>query len=125
MTFLAAGCIVVGADLRRHDDKVDRAHYQTVQLILGGALPVCRVAIVDPMSSEVRLPAGSAGAGRRVLAGQRVTDDWIGDVDVDDAYVDRLAPRRTRARRHSAASLSCCCGEWGRSTARPGGRMPA
>ena len=60
-------------------------------------LPVYRVAIVDPKSSEVPLPAGSVGSGRR-LAGQRVTDDWIGDVRVDDAYVYRLTPRRARVR---------------------------
>lgn len=59
-------------------------------------LPVYRIAIVDPKGSEVPLPAGAAGAGR-ALAGQRVTDDWIGGVHVDDAYVYRLAPRRTRA----------------------------
>ncbi len=59
-------------------------------------LPVYRIAIVDPKSSEVPLPTGSVGAGRG-LGGQRVTDDWIGDVRVDDAYVYRLAPRRVRA----------------------------
>jgi hypothetical protein len=26
---------VVDADLRRHDDKIDRAQYQTIRLILG------------------------------------------------------------------------------------------
>jgi hypothetical protein len=31
-------CIVVDADLRRHDDMIDRAHYQTIRLILGVAL---------------------------------------------------------------------------------------
>lgn len=59
-------------------------------------LQVYRIAIVDTKSTVVPLPSGSAGAVRG-LAGQRVTDDWIGDVHVDDAYVYRVTPRRTRA----------------------------
>ena len=59
-------------------------------------LPVYRVAIVDPKSSEIPLPTGANG-GRRGLAGQRIVDGWIGGVHVDDAYVYRVAPRRVRA----------------------------
>jgi hypothetical protein len=36
-TFLAATYIVLDADLRRHDDKIDRAHYRTIRLNLGVA----------------------------------------------------------------------------------------
>ena len=59
-------------------------------------LPVYRVAIVDPKSTLVPLPSGSAGAVRG-LAGQRVTNGWVGEAHVDDACVYRVAPRRVRA----------------------------
>src|ERR1700733_3373404 len=59
-------------------------------------LPVYRVAIVDPKSSEIPLPTGANG-GRRGLAGQRIVDGWIGGVHVADADVYRVAPRRVRA----------------------------
>src|SRR5580658_7059438 len=56
-TCLAAACIVVDADLRRHDDKIGRAHYQTIRLILGVAL-------------VVNLPAlRSRAVARRLCAG--------------------------------------------------------
>ena len=73
-----------------------RASKQLARMGNPDYLPVYRIAIVDPKSSDIPLPTGSAGTVRG-LAGQRVTDDWIGGVHVDDAYVYRVAPRRSRA----------------------------
>src|ERR1700683_2793066 len=59
---LAAACIVVDADLRRHDDKVDRAHYQTIRLILGVALATNLSRCARQVISRGRTPPQCAGA---------------------------------------------------------------